>query len=318
VTPEITVVIPTRNRWRVVTGRALAAALMQESVDLEVVVVDDGSLEDAPHHPALADPRTRVVRHERSCGVAVARNSGIREARGSWVAFLDDDDLWSPWKLRAQLDAVRASGASFAYSAAVWVDEALRLVHGHAPPPADGLEAQLLRWNVVWGGSSNVVARTDLVRSLGGFDESFFQLADWDLWIRLAGAASGVAVESVDVALVQHAASMLLVEQRDVFDEFHALRAKHRDACARAGVQLDRARFARWVAGGHLRAGRRFAAARTFVRGSMSPGNVVRAGAALLGSSAVRSARAARARSRVGVPHGELVAARPGWLDLYG
>jgi glycosyltransferase involved in cell wall biosynthesis len=317
VQPEVSVVIPTRDRWPVMTVTSLASALRQEDVELEVIIVDDGSSHAAPTHPGLDDPRVRVVRHQQTRGVAVARNSGIREARGAWVALLDDDDLWAPGKLRAQLDAARASDAGFAYSAAVWVDEALHLVHGHAPPPPDGLERALVLWNVLWGGGSNVVANADLLRSLGGFDEQLFQLADWDLWIRLAGAAPGALVDQVQVALVMHQGSMLLVDRRDVFEEFHLLAAKHRGASNRLGVEPDRARFARWVATGHLRAGRRRLAARTFLRGTLAPGNVVRAAAALLGQRVFAAASAVRGTLRLGVADDQRVARRPEWLELY-
>lgn len=100
------------------------------------------------------------------------------------------------------------------YAGAVWVDSDWRLVQGHAPPDPETLAPALLRANVIWGGASNVVARTDLLRSLHGFDETLFQLADWDLWIRLALADSAVALDDVLVALVVHGESMLLVDRR--------------------------------------------------------------------------------------------------------
>jgi len=278
-----------------------------------VLVVDDGSDAPAPGDlPGLDDPRVRVLRHDAPLGVASARNAGIREARGAWVALLDDDDVWAPRKLRSQVDAAAAAGAGFAYSGAVWVDDELRLLHGHAPPAPATLEHELLRWNVLWGGGSNVLARTELLRSLGGFDEELFQLADWDLWIRLALAAPAAVVCDVEVGLLVHRSSMLLVDRRDVFLELDRLAAKHAPA-----ERLDRARFARWVAAGHLRAGRRREAARAYVRGTRAPGNVLRAAAAFVGPSVF----AAASRTREAVPgalaEGERVAERPEWLDRY-
>lgn len=316
--PEVTVVVPTRDRWPLVASTALKAALGQEEIELEVVVVDDGSAEKAPAHlSGLDDQRVRLVRHARPKGVAAARNAGIREAQGDWVAFLDDDDVWAPHKLRRQLDAARACDAGFAYAGAVWVDSDWRLVQGHAPPDAKTLPSALLRWNVIWGGGSNVVARTDLLRSLRGFDETLFQLADWDLWIRLALADSAVALDDVLVALVMHPQSMLLVDRRDVFAEFALLENKHREAAKQFGVRPDAAAFARWVAGGHLRAGRRLAAARAYVRGTASPGNLVRAVGALVSPSLLASASGLRTVVPGALPEGQRVAERPDWLDLY-
>lgn len=315
---HVTVVIPTRDRWPVACRAALASAGGQEGVEVDVVVVDDGSRERAPGDLANTDgARVRVLRLPETRGVAAARNAGIAEARGVWVAFLDDDDLWAPTKLREQVDAAERAEADFAYTGSVWVDERLELVTGHAPPTPEVLAGELLRWNVMWGGASNVVVRRKLLESLGGFDEQLAQLADWDLWIRLALAARAAVVDEVLVALVVHADSMLLVDRRDVFLELDYLAAKHRDAATRAGVEVDRARFARWVAAGHLGAGRRRSAARAYVRGSRAPGNVLRAAGAFLGPSAFRSVSSARRLVPRSLVAGERVADRPDWLDRY-
>lgn len=314
---EATVVIPTRDRWEWLSRTALRAALEQQNVDHEVIVVDDGSGDGtAERVVGLGDERLRVIRHERSLGVSRARNAGIAAARGEWIAFLDDDDVWSPRKLRAQLDAARAAGALFAFAGAVWVDEELRFLYGHAPPDPSTLASDLLRWNVVWGGCSNVLVRTDAVRELGGFDEELFQLGDWDLWIRLALAGEAARVTDVLVGLVMHQGSMLLVDRRDVFAELERLRAKHRDAAERFGHGPDRALFARWVAAGHLRAGRPARAARTYLRGTRHPGNVVRAAGALLGRSALRRGKEALARVSPRDPILD-TAVEPSWLQAY-
>ena len=82
-TPDVSVVIPTRSRWHLLSGAALPSALEQEDVELEVIVVDDGSEDETPARlRELADPRLVVIRHETSRGVAVARNAGISAARG--------------------------------------------------------------------------------------------------------------------------------------------------------------------------------------------------------------------------------------------
>ncbi|MFO7573290.1 MAG: glycosyltransferase family 2 protein [Gaiellaceae bacterium] len=316
--PEVSVVIPTRDRWELLSRTALRSALGQEDVEHEVIVVDDGSSDGTAERLAeLDEPRLRVVRHEQGKGVAQARNAGIAAARGEWVAFLDDDDLWSPRKLRLQIDAAQAASAVFVFAGSVWVDDELRFLHGHALPDPAALAPALLRWNVVWGGCSNVIARTDLLRELGGFDEELFQLSDWDLWIRLALAGPAAAVDDVLVALVMHRESMLLVDRRDVFVEFDRLVARHADAEARFGVKPDRVLFARWVAAGHLRAGRRRAAARTYLRGTRNVGNVVRAGGAMLGPRVMRAGSAVLGRVPRRDTAGHGTASEPRWLDLY-
>jgi glycosyltransferase involved in cell wall biosynthesis len=302
----------------VLSRAALPAALGQEGVEHEVVVVDDGSADETAAWLAdLGNPRLHVVRHDRSLGVARARNAGIEHARGRWVAFLDDDDIWSPWKLRKQLDEASSQDAAFVYAGSAALDEHKRFVFGHAPPDPASLRTELLRRNVMWGGCSNVVVRADTVRRLGGFDEQLFQLADWDLWIRLAGESKAAMVNEVLVGCVAHAQSMLLTDRRDVFREFDYLLAKHRHSTAANGASFDRAGFSRWVAAGHLRAGRRRAAARAYLHDARNPGNLVRAGGALLGETAMDTARRLLARVPGRVPPGEWTASEPDWLSRY-
>src|SRR3954454_1126760 len=123
--PEVSVVIPTRNRWDLLSRSGLPAALMQKDVDVEVIVVDDGSTDETGARLATLeseDSRVTVIRHDARQGVASARNRGIAEAQAAWIAFLDDDDLWAPEKLRRQLDRAEETRAGFVYGAAIVLD----------------------------------------------------------------------------------------------------------------------------------------------------------------------------------------------------
>jgi glycosyltransferase involved in cell wall biosynthesis len=317
---EATVVIPTKDRWPVLSTSALPSALGQEAVELEVIVVDDGSTDATGRAlEELREPRLRVIRHATPHGVARARNAGIAAARGEWVAFLDDDDIWSPEKLRRQIDAAEARQASFAYSAAAWLDEDRRFLSAFEPPDPDGLPARLLRWNELWAGCSNVIARTEVVRRLGAFDEQLFQLADWDLWIRLACNERASAVDDVLVGYVVHSESMLLTDRRDVFAEFHYLTTKHRELSARIGARPDPAKFWRWVAAGHLRAGRRKTAARTYAHGALvssEPELLLRALASLSGRTGFTSLRALARKVR-GDDAAKLPVHEPPWIASF-
>ena len=94
-----TVVIPTRNRPDLLC-LTLTSVLRQRDVDLQVIVVDDGSTEDTAGVVSRSgDHRVRVLRQATSKGVSTARNVGLSEVTTEWVAFCDDDDLWSPDKL---------------------------------------------------------------------------------------------------------------------------------------------------------------------------------------------------------------------------
>jgi glycosyltransferase involved in cell wall biosynthesis len=316
--PEVSVVIPTRNRWPLLSRRALPAALAQVDVDQEVIVVDDGSTDEARTLLAeIHDPRVRVIRHETRAGVARARNTGIAEAQAAWVAFLDDDDVWSPRKLRVQLDASSSRDADFVYSAIAKVGEDARITELPPAPSPPNLAADLLSRNVLRGGCSNVMAKTKILRSLGGFDERLFQLADWDLWIRLATAGVAAVSAEITVACFDHRESMVVTSKDDIFQEFEYLATKHRELGVSRGVAFDRPLFTRWVALGRMRAGQRARAARLFMqvaREERDASDLLRALAALAGPRGIALARRIAGRH---VQPTELSSAELGWLSSF-
>ncbi|HYH57802.1 MAG TPA: glycosyltransferase [Thermoleophilaceae bacterium] len=308
----MTVVIPTRDRWDVVP-RTVASALAQESVEVEAVVVDDGSAQPAGEDAFGGDPRVTIVRHARPLGVSHARNAGIRAAAGPWVALLDDDDLWSPLKLKEQLEEAERTGADWVYSAVVLVDAALRPLEHLAAPDPPALPDLLISepTSAIPAGASNVCVRTDTIRATGGFDEHLFHLADWDLWIRLAAEGLPAACQESHVAYVRHPGSMLVKVPDLLTREADYLFDKHAGEAAARGLSFDRLRFERWIASGHRRAGRRRQAARVYLRGAVrhrSAGNLFRALGALLGETTW--GRVARRR------HTDPLE-RPRWLESF-
>src|SRR5262245_33388702 len=144
VKPLVSVVIPSHNRRRLLE-RTLRSVLAQAAGDLEVVVVDDGST-DGTRDAAGLDPRVVILRNDIPAGVGSARNQGIAAARGEWIAFCDDDDLWSPDKLMRQLAAADDAGAQWVYGGDVNVDDGLRVLSGGPPPDPDTVLALLPRW----------------------------------------------------------------------------------------------------------------------------------------------------------------------------
>ena len=101
--PLLSAVIPTRNRAQLVC-EAIESALNQRDGQVEVIVVDDGSTDNtADVIAARFGSRIQYLRHEERRGAGASRNTGIRAARGHLVAFLDDDDLWLPGKLDAEI-----------------------------------------------------------------------------------------------------------------------------------------------------------------------------------------------------------------------
>jgi len=255
---SVSVVIPTRDRpaW---LRRSVSSALAQQGADVEVVVVDDGSREP----PSLPeDERVRLLRHEQPRGVAHARNAGLAAARGDWVAFLDDDDWWAPTKLTRQLTAAYEAQADFAWCGGFTVDPAGRVLNVDpigAPEP--DLHAALLRMNTIPCGCSNVVARTELLRHIGGFDPQFSVLADWDLNVRLSAAGRGASTPELLIAYSLHAGNMHYSDAAAWSDK-RRFDAKHE--LERDGRALDdEAWWLSWRFRAQLQTGRNRAAARS-------------------------------------------------------
>lgn len=277
---KVSVVIPSRNRWHLLQ-RTLRSALSQVDIDVEVVVVDDGSSDGTPAGlAAWNDPRLRVVRNATGRGVAAARNRGIAHAEGSLIAFLDDDDLWSPRKLASQVHALREGGATWTYTDAIVVDDSLHPLAIERAPTPDAMPEHLRRFNAVPGGCSGVLALTDTVRETGGFDESLRILADWDLWLRLQASGGCAHTPDLHVAYVRHAGNMTHRALDGAWEELAHLEAKLGD-----GVCPDGRWFSRWLAGAYGRAGQRGAATRAYLRGALRyrlAGNIIRAGGGLV------------------------------------
>jgi len=306
--PTVSVVIPTRNRWQLLS-RTLKSALSQKAVVLEVIIVDDASDRPEALVPGIEDARVRLVRHRQRQGPAAARNTGIRAARAPWVAFLDDDDLWAPHRLRVLLDALGRTHGSFAYCAALVVDDRLRPRILQPAPPGNQLTRTLLRYNAIPGGASNVVASTSLLKEVRGFDESLSFVADWDMWIRLAEIGTPVAVPDVLLAYLHHADSWVLREDPAIAHDLQRLIEKHAALSRRHGAAIDVLEFDRFVAHRLWLAGRRAAGARRYLAAAWNhrdPGSFLRAVRALMTSDLATRLRFASARPQA-----------PKWLEHF-
>src|SRR5215207_11141298 len=258
---RVSVVVPTRNRSRLLAV-TLRGVLRQTGVDLEVIVVDEASTDDTPALLArLGDPRVRTVRHETPLGVSTARNHGAAEARGDWVAFTDDDDLWAPDKLARQLQAAQASGRDWAYTGSVNIGERFGVVHGLPPPPPEEVVAALPHYNAIPGGGSNVVIRREALLRAGPFDTRLRNTEDWEMWIRLAKAGPPAWVCSPLLAYRVHGANSSLditeiLRGAQLIEDLHHTTA-------------DWGRLHRWLAESCLRTGQRRAALWQFARAAL-------------------------------------------------
>lgn len=182
----VSVIIPAHNAAPFI-GDTVSSALKQSWPDIEVIVVNDGSTDGTAAVLASFGDRIRVI-DQRQSGVAVARNRGAAVARGSWLAFLDADDLWLPHKLEAQLGSAGAD-THLIYSDRINIGDRAGLpeIQGDLQYLYDGsVFADLLLGNVIT--TSSVVMRRSTFEAFGGFSEDpgLPPAEDWDLWLRVA------------------------------------------------------------------------------------------------------------------------------------
>lgn len=192
--PIVSVVIPTHARPDLLIRRALPSALAQTLPDYEVIVVVDGP--DPQTESALAaqsDPRLRVVVLPTNAGGADARNAGIQNARGEWIALLDDDDEWFPDKLRSQLEIARRSASAEPVIACHWITRTPRGDEQNPSRPLDPGEQiseyfmarRRLTERECCVVSSLLVARRNLFLRVP-FTSGLRKHQDWDWMIRVS------------------------------------------------------------------------------------------------------------------------------------
>jgi glycosyltransferase involved in cell wall biosynthesis len=240
---EVSVIIPTRNRSNLLEP-SLRSVLWQRNVDFETIVVDDGSTDDTPRVLRSLGDRIRVVRHDRSQGVSAARNRGIAEARGEWVAFLDDDDLWAPDKLELQLQALRRADRRWAYAGAVEITIDNQVLSGRPPASPERVVAELMSRNLVPAGASNVIVWKAWLSMPTVFDGSLYHSADWDLWIRLARRGAPACVSKPLVAYRFHPGSASL-DLEGMFSETDEIERRYGGRVDRSGFNRHLARLAK-------------------------------------------------------------------------
>lgn len=194
--PEVTVIIPAYNCEPYIQ-QTIDSVLAQDFSDFELIVVNDGSTDRTAEIAANSDPRVRVIEQENS-GVCVARNRGIAEAKGRFIALLDHDDFWFPNKLSTQLRIFsEQQDVGVVYGDFIrWDAQA----DGRFPAPdiyseraaLPGEDAEYSGWIYhqmlldSWVLTSTALTRAEVFANCGTFDESLPYSEDWELWLRVS------------------------------------------------------------------------------------------------------------------------------------
>ena len=186
--PAVSVIIPTYNRAHLV-GRAIQSVLNQTYQDFEIIVVDDGSIDNTEEIVnSFDDKRIRYIKHKKNKGAAATRNTGIKNARGEYIAFQDSDDEWLSEKLDEQIKIFKneSNNPGAVYCGVTYIDKKGNSINKKWYPKKKGnIYEDLLYKNCV-GGCSNVIVKKECFNQVGLFDENFLLCQDIDMWIRIA------------------------------------------------------------------------------------------------------------------------------------
>lgn len=183
----ISVVIPTHNRADLLP-RAIKSVQAQTYTDLEILIISDGSednTQEVVEELAKDDARIKFIEYFPARGGNVARNTGIENASGEYVAFLDDDDEFMPEKLEKQIAVMQSDpqiGLVYTGVHIIYANEGVE--YASVPKATGDLSSEILLDNII-GTTSTVMVRKELLLQAGGFDVQLRALQDFDLWIRI-------------------------------------------------------------------------------------------------------------------------------------
>ena len=229
---RFSVIIPAYNSAAFI-AKTLESALAQTLQPAEVIVINDGSTDETLQIVQGFGDRVRCISHENK-GLPAARNTGIQNAQGEWIALLDSDDLWRADKLERQAAAILANPtADFVYTAfySFFEDKMEKLVPA---PPASGVKQELM--TRISFAVSSVVFRRSKAIEVGGFDPTMRLSEEWDMWLRFVKA--GAEFAAVDEPLTFYRRSPTgLSHQAAAYFEYQKLVVRKHMACDALAVE---------------------------------------------------------------------------------
>ena len=181
---KISVVIPTYNRKHTLP-RALDSVLAQSYQPFEIIVIDDGSTDGTANWFSNNYPSIQSISQSNQ-GVSAARNAGIKQSRGDWIAFLDSDDEWLPTKLAKQIETLKVNPEFlFCHTNEIWIRNGARVNQQKKHQKYGGhiFEKCL---DICRVSPSSSLFHKSVLDDVGLFDESLKVCEDYDLWLRIS------------------------------------------------------------------------------------------------------------------------------------
>lgn len=208
----VSVIIPTYNRAEVLP-RSIESVLNQTFRNFELIIVDDASTDSTQEVVnSYDDDRIEYIRHSENRNGSAARNTGIRSAQGTYIALLDSDDEWYPEKLEKQISQLQSRSddwvANYCRTTTKRDSKIIKFIaevlsHDAKHEGQKEIIKGLLTLSGFIHGGSTIVAKRDVVESIGGFDESFERNQDIEFTIRLASEGKIGYVDQILVRLYE-------------------------------------------------------------------------------------------------------------------
>jgi len=210
---EVSVVMPTHNYGQYIS-RAIDSVLSQQGVNVELIVVDDGSTDDTTEVLASYGERLRPFR-QKNQGAPTARNLGLQKATGEFVVFLDSDDWLLEDALRSRLEFLRENGeCAWVYGPCIYHDEQGNDVTGQFQDSSFAYRAARegnIISHLLMGERIHiccVMLKTELARKVGGFRTDLPVLQDYEFWLRVAAEATAGFIADCNVVVMTHIGSI--------------------------------------------------------------------------------------------------------------
>ena len=206
--PIVSVIIPTHNRPAFLK-EAIASIKSQTFRDFEIIVVANGPpTEQITQILAIAKAEGCRTIYREEANLPKARNVGIAAAKGEFLAFLDDDDLWPPSKLEQQIMAARQTGADMVSCDAIIERGSVSYGQHFIADKRWTLAEELMLRNKFPAGGSGIMVRASKIREANGFDGSLIGVEDWDMWRRLSWTCQHVHVPAYLVTYRYHGGNL--------------------------------------------------------------------------------------------------------------
>ena len=183
----VSIIIPTYNRANLI-GKSISSVLNQTFKNFEVIVIDDGSIDDTERVvKSFNDPRIKYIKCEKNKGACAARNVGIEIAKGKYIAFQDSDDEWLPEKLERQMRIFKTLPQESIVYTGFWRIKNNKKTYvplDRVKQKEGNIYKELLRGNFV--STQTLLVKKECFEKLGMFDKNLPRFQDWDLVLRLA------------------------------------------------------------------------------------------------------------------------------------